>query len=235
MTTRPRVKSFCIDIDGTLTQGTGTGHPFTDGSIGYIWGIIADELSRKESIPYKEAAARVQQATDEIQWWDYPHVAGYFGIDHWRVWRRVLQIQDEVLVPFDDGIRMTKELKNRGFSLYITSNNPNFGCLLKLARAGLADITGTKWFDRILGANLCRGQKSQSGHWFKVLAQANLDPKLTVSVGDNAVEDGDVPIGAGFAFAVLVNHKQRKDVVVDGQKFIVNSLELVPDLFELES
>jgi len=232
MRTKPKVLSFCIDIDGTLTRGSGTGHPFTDGSIGYIWGVMADELARKESIPFEQAAATVTRLTDEILWWDYPQVAGALGLDHARVWERVLAIQQEVLAPFEDGVRMVKELKRRGFRLYVASNNPSFGCLLKLARAGLAAPDGSKWFDRMLGANLCRGQKWQPGHWLKLLAQANLAAGATVAVGDNPLEDADIPLSVGLGYAVIVDRAQPSAVKIDGRKYIVNSLETVPELFE---
>ena len=230
---KPKVLSFCIDIDGTLTRGAGTGHPFTNGSIGYIWGIMADEFSRKESIPFDQAAETVTKATDAIRWWDYPHVAGSLGLDHTRIWNRILAVQNEVLAPFEDGVWMVKELKTRGFKLYVASNNPSFGCLLKLTRAGLAEPNGSRWFDRMLGANLCRGQKWQPGHWHKLLAQANLAPDLTVAVGDNALEDADIPLSAGLGCAVVVNREQRRSVKAKGKKYIVNSLRNVPDLFEL--
>jgi len=233
---KPRVKAFFIDIDGTLTDGADP-HPYAKTTT--IWsnpnfGVICDALAAKEGIRFDEAAERLRKVADKIVWWDYPHFVAEFQLDARPIWDRILELQQDFLMAYADGEQMVKKLKRRGFRLYIVSNNPTFGCLLKLHRLGLADPTGTPWFDRLLGADIIRGQKSQPGHWYKALAHSNYRGEEVVVIGDNPREDGEVPLAAGLGYAVIVRRDQRDKVMRNGRLFSVRSLDLVPGLFELD-
>ena len=53
--------------------------------------------------------------------------------------------QKKHLFFYKDAIYMVKELYQRGFNLFMASNNGSQGLLLKLSRGGLATKQGSKY------------------------------------------------------------------------------------------
>ena len=121
---------------------------------------------------------------------------------------------------------LIKELYRKGKNLFIVSNNPIVGCLLNLKVAGLGDITGSKYFKRILGANILRGQKHQIELWKRAIAQIGVKPDKIVNIGDNIKEDGEIPKKAGIkkCFVIRRNELEREE---DGIIIVKNALSIL--------
>jgi len=228
------VKAFFIDIDGTLTDVPG-GNPYSNCET--LWhnsvlGMVAECVAEQKGVSFDEGALRVRKVARRYNWWDYPHFIVGCDLDPAETYRKTMELVDGSYVAYKDGVRMVAELSRRGFMRYIVTNNPVMCGRVKLQRTGLADAAGATGFDRVIGANVARGQKSQPEHWLKVLAQTGHDPCETVAVGDNAREDGEVPLGVDVGYSVIVDRNQTEALVREDRRFFVRSLDTVPELFE---
>ncbi len=226
-------KAIFIDIDGTLTDNQpGNAYPLEK----HVWqnpifGVIRDVMVEKGWKP-EEARQKIEEYADSIIWWDYPDFIAEFSLPPVETWERIYDWHRQYLMVYEDGVEMVKELFKQGWPLFVVSNNPIVGCLLKLKRAGLGDITGSSYFRRILGANILRGQKSQPALWQKAFAQVGVDPAQSAVIGDNPREDGDIPLGLGLGRAVIVCRTMEEEMRSHGRHIFLQSLSQVPALLE---
>ena len=213
---------FFIDIDGTITDDN-PDRKYPEEKL--VWnnpvlGVIKDVMV-EEGWKTEEAKRKIEEYADKIIWWDYPDFIAEFNLPLEKTWERIYEWHDEYKIVYRDTVELIKELYKKGNDLFIVSNNPIVGCLLNLKVAGLGDITGSKYFKRILGANILRGQKHQVGLWKRAIAQVGVEPQKIINIGDNISEDGEVPLGAGIkkCFIIRRNESERKKdgiIVVKG-------------------
>jgi len=224
-------RAVFVDIDGTLTDNDPANVYPAEKHVwrNPIFGVIRDAMV-DAGWDAAEARRRIEEYADAVVWWDYPDFLAEFSLDPARVWERIHAWHDRYQTVHTDGAEMVERLHARGVPLFVVSNNPIVGCLLKLRRAGLGEITGSPYFRRILGANILRGQKSQPALWLKAFAQVGIPPGDIVVVGDNPREDGDIPLSLGLGRAVIVVRSMAEDVRDAGSRTFVRSLALVPDI-----
>lgn len=211
---------FFIDIDGTITDNNPEkkypeeklvwGNP--------IFGVIRDVMV-EEGWSSEEAKKSIEEYADRIVWWDYPDILAEFNLPVEKTWERIYQWHYEYKIVYWDTVELIKELYKRGKNLFIVSNNPIVGCLLNLKVAGLGDITGSKYFKRILGANILRGQKYQIELWKKAVAQIGIEAKKIVNIGDNIKEDGEIPLKIGLKMCFIIRrdteeNKENNNIVI---------------------
>lgn len=108
---------------------------------------------------------------------------------------------------YPDTVQLVHDLAAAGKTLLVVSNNPYLGCCWKLKRCGLADEFGSHVFARILGTNILRGCKCEEGVWQRALCQIPDDPARICTVGDNPVEDGEIPRRYGVGNTILFDRK----------------------------
>lgn len=224
-------RAVFVDIDGTLTDNDPANLYPAEKHVwrNPIFGVIRDAMV-DGGWDAAEACRRIEEYADTVVWWDYPDFLAEFSLDPKRVWERIHDWHDRYQTVYADGVEMVKELHARGVPLFVVSNNPIVGCLLKLRRAGLAEITGSPYFRRILGANILRGQKSQPALWRRAFAQVGIPPGEIAVVGDNPREDGDIPLDLGLGRAVIVARTMAEDIREAGSRTFVRSLAFVPDI-----
>ncbi|MCM8804614.1 MAG: HAD family hydrolase [Candidatus Omnitrophica bacterium] len=203
---------FFIDIDGTITDNNPEkkyqeeklvlGNP--------IFGVIRDVMVEEGWCP-EEAKREIEEYANKVIWWDYPDILAEFNLPIEKTWERIYNWHNEYKIVYKDTVKLIKKLYKRGKNLFIVSNNPIVGCLLNLKVAGLGDITGSKYFKRILGANILRGQKHQIELWKRAIAQIGVEPNKIVNIGDNIKEDGEIPLKIGLKKCFIIRRNQVEE------------------------
>lgn len=219
---------FFIDIDGTITDNNPE-KKYPESKLVWknpIFGVMRDVMV-EEGWDGEEAKKKIEEYADKVIWWDYPDFIAEFNLPIEKTWERIYKWHQDYLIVYQDTVELIKKLYKMGKNLYIVSNNPIVGCLLKLKRAGLGDITGSSYFKRILGANILRGQKSQIELWERAIAQIGVKPEQISIIGDNEKEDGEVPLCTGIGRSFIISRnggsfKNNKIIFVNNANEISN-------------
>ena len=221
-----KVNTILCDIDATVTDVYAE-HSHADFR-NKVFDIFARGIACRRKISLDEAHCVLQDFADNLMvWWDYPDFITNFDLDPIVVWQEMRQVHKDMLYVYEDAVEMVKHLHSLGKNLYIVSNNPVTGCLLKLGVASLADLSGTPYFKRIFGTNVTRGMKSQVPMWRRIVANLGVEPSKIVIIGDSIKEDFEVPRSAGIGNTIIVDRKSEKTAQECDGYIAVNSLTLV--------
>jgi len=228
-----KIKACFIDIDATITDDgdvrqIASEHPLNNA----LFGIFCDIMVENGWERNKAVDALVAHA-DDLIFWDYEDFIKEFNLPAKHTWSQIIKWHDDHLVVYEDAVSMIRRLHATGFPLYIISNNPIQGCLLKLQRAGLGTLEGTPWFKDIFGSNKLNGQKCSVEFWERALACNNILPEDIVVIGDNLKDDFQVPSQVGIRHFFMVDRKRKEPFVCEDGACLVNSLQQVPDYLEL--
>ncbi len=223
------VKACFIDIDATITDDgdvrqINSGQPLNNAIINVLCDIMVDNGWERN----KAADALIAHANDII-FWDYNDFIKEFNLPIKHSWNKIVKWHDDHLVVYSDAVDMIKKLYSMNMPLYIISNNPILGCLLKLQRAGLATLEGSPWFKDIIGSNNMKGQKGSVDFWQRAFIHTGLSPEDIVIIGDNLKDDCQVPRHLGECKCFLVDRKKPKPIEYKDGICFVNSLEYVVD------
>jgi FMN phosphatase YigB (HAD superfamily) len=220
------------DIDATITDvnraGGNTNDSFRDDVFAAIAGMIAIKRGTSRAI----ARGMLEDyANNLVIWWDYNDFIADFDLEPVGFWRQLREIHQRALLPCEDAVNMVKYLYNAGRRMYIVSNNPITGCLLKLERAGLGTLEGSPYFERIFGTNITRGMKKQLPMWKRIVASFDVPASKMIMVGDNPEEDFKYPGMAGIHNSIIVRRDAVEAVLKTVEGYIqVNSLNEVRNL-----
>lgn len=226
------IKTLFVDIDATITDFL---KPFPDDFfVGRqpMFSIFRDLMVEEKGWAKDDAEKAIIDYADTVIWWDYPDFIAEFDLPLQMCWKRLISRHSEYLSVYKDTVRTIKELQNSDIKLYIVSNNPYAGCLLKLHRAELGEITGTTYFEGILGANLLRGQKSQPELWRRAIAHAACEPGSIATLGDHPVEDAEIPLRCSIGHAFILRRDLSESIRHDEHNTSVNSAEYVLDIIQ---
>ena len=101
--------------------------------------------------------------------------------------------------------------------MFVTSNNPSSGILLKLTIAGLAEIWGSKYFLQYLNPPALHHMKEEPAFWRQALAHTGLDPRRITVIGDSWSDDVLAPRAAGITSSIqFVRDRPGTPVWEDG-------------------
>ena len=226
----PPLAACFIDIDGTITDDRdqcqiGPGHVLDNAVFDVLRDVMVDHGWDAD-----QAERDIVALPEKVPFWDYSDFIETFQLPPASTWEHIRVWHERELIVYQDAVNMIKHLHQAGLRLFIVSNNPRTGCLLKLQRAGLGDLEGSPWFEDILGSNILHGQKGSVDHWRRAQAHTRLDPETVAVIGDNHKEDHEIPARAGFRRFFIVDRRPN-DPVRDGNGvWYVNSLEHVPGL-----
>ena len=197
---------FLVDIDGTLTTyRAGALSNTLHGN--FLFPIICD-LMIENGWEKTKAEDAILNYCRQNEFWDYPDFLAYFRLPVSEGFRRFRQWHTENILPCKDGIDFVMELYNAGKKLFIMSNNPYNGCLFKLQAVGLAeDDFSSPYFCRIFGTNVVWGCKNSVDVWEQALARIPADKSDICTIGDNPVEERDIPLSCGIANAIILERK----------------------------
>ncbi len=197
----PDSDCYIFDIDGTLTHYVDL-NPATFLHDNFLFPIFRDMLV-SQGYSRCEAEDGIAEIIRNVPFWDYPDFISAFKLPAMKVWERLWAWHLEHTASYDDAVSLVHTLHDAGKPLFIVSNNPYTGCLMKLRRCGLADEFGSPIFRRIIGTDKLRGCKGEDGVWQRAIDQIPCDPAKICMVGDNPTEDGEIPRACGVAHFFL--------------------------------
>lgn len=194
---------YIFDIDGTLTFYRDTVDPdkFLHGN--FLFPILRDMMV-EGGMDNSAAEKGILQLTRDVPFWDYTDIISKFQLPVREAFCRLRQWHKENLGVYSDTIAMVQEFYRQGKELFIVSNNPYSGCLMKLEQCGLADEFGSLYFRRILSTDTLRGCKGEPGVWQRALDRIPVEPDQICVVGDNPVEDGELPLKHGAGKTIII-------------------------------
>lgn len=210
-------KYYIFDIDGTLTRYRETVREENFLHHNFLFPIFRDMLVER-GLDRQEAEDRILQVTKKVPFWDYTDFIAEFRLPQKETFRRLWQWHLDNLDVYPDAVRMVHDLFHAGKILLVVSNNPYSGCCLKLKRCGLADEFGSKYFRRILGTDKLRGCKGEDGVWNRAISQIPDDPETICTVGDNPIEDGDIPKRYGVGGSIILDRNKILRGIEDGKE-----------------
>jgi len=194
------IRALLIDIDDTVVHfqpGVKTDNLF---NMLESAGVELGNLTQEETL------RRIAQVKAEIPWWHWSDFIVALELNAKEFWHYALEREHRNMQTTGPEIKAALEhLREAGFRLYVTSNNPSSGILYKLSIAGLATIQGAPLFDQLLGATELHAMKWEPLYWKKVLAHIGLNAKEVAVVGDNPRDDLEVPQSIGISHTFLIN------------------------------
>ena len=224
------IKACFVDIDGTLTDDwhkpqIGPGYIMNNALFDLLADVMQEDGRERDVV----AKALIEYAQTH-QYWDYLDFVRAFDLPKDRIMMRFSEWHDQHISVYDDGVKMVQELYAKGLDLYIISNNPFSGCLLKLQRAGLGSLEGSRYFKGIIASNIFQGQKGSIDYWERAVVETGCDPATLAVVGDHPVEDGARAREVGIKTVFLINREQTETVVTTPEAVVVRRLTEVPQL-----
>lgn len=221
------VRNVLTDMDDTLVGRTG------GRGDGVFRDVLAEVIALARSLPREEAARLIAENLEperECVSACLPRV----GVEIGDYWRALIPRLREVLTLYPDAARMVRELHASRFDLYPATTNSGFAFLAKLAVGGLAEDGRTPYYRAVLGgAEVCPEGKRGPAFYRALMRRLDLDPALTVMVGDNPEADIAASREAGVAHAILIRRDQPEPCVEIEGGLAVRSLDTVPRLLRL--
>lgn len=225
------VKIILCDIDSTVTEAMQESRivDFRNS----VFEMFSTHIAAQRNISCEEARYALEDmANNVLVWWDYPDLISCFGLDSVMIWKEMRCLHKDILHIYPDAVEMVKYLKSINKNLYIISNNPVTGCLLKLEAAGLASLRGSDYFSRIFGTNITHGMKSQIPMWKRVIANLGENPENILTIGDHVKEDFEIPNKAGIKHSIIVDRAAGEAVSEKNGYICVNSLSMVKGIIK---
>lgn len=202
---KPASEYYLVDIDGTLTEYR-AGASFELLHENFLFPILRDLMVEK-GWEKQQAEQEIFHLSKEEPFWDYSDYVAAFSLPVPEAFRRMRQWHMKNIVACPENVDLVRHLSAWGCKLFIMSNNPYLGCIFKLQAAGLAnDDFSSPYFRRIFGTNLLRGCKSDPAVWKRAFAQIPVPVQEIGVIGDNPLEDGEIPHSLGVRDVLLLRH-----------------------------
>lgn len=210
------IEAFFVDIDSTITDPIDPAVMKEGRLVGGnpIISIIKEGMLRR-GWDSEKAEEAIESYAKETIWWDYPDFIAMHDLPSEDLWCRIYEWHDINLKVYDDTVEAIKKLHSMGKKLFVISNNPVSGCLLKLQKAGLADLHGSKYFCRIFATNIIRGCKDGKDAWKRAFVHIAMPAEKTAVIGDNKEQDADIPISCGAGASFIIKRDMPEPVLCD--------------------
>lgn len=224
------ISACVIDIDATITDDRAEPqihpeHPLNNAVLNVIVQLMVEK-----GRGFQAARQALVDCGAEKVFWDYPDFLEAFDLPEKEAWKRLVRWHEEQIIVYQDAVAMVRRLHGAGLPLFIVSNNPLSGCLLKLHRAGLSELRESKYFRGMLGSNVCMGQKCIPEFWERCFDRIGCQARQVAIIGDNPKEDCAIPRTLGVETVFLVDRTRKKSVERTPEAFLVNTLESVPEI-----
>ena len=196
-------KYYIFDIDGTLTKYKPSVRPENFLHCNFLFPTLRD-LMIELGMTKQEAEDGILRVITEVPFWDYTDIISEFNLPAKEASKRLWEWHIRNMEPYDDAVQMAERLFQQGKTLLVISNNPYSGCCLKLKLCGLGDEFGSTVFRRIFSTDKLRGCKCDPLVWKRAISQIPDDPATICTVGDNPVEDGEIPRSFGVGRSIIL-------------------------------
>lgn len=198
---------YIFDIDGTLTRYKKTVRLENFLHDNFLFPVLRD-LMMERGMGKREAEDGILKVTKEVPFWDYTDFVSEFNLPAKEAYERMWEWHRNNLEVWPDAVEMVKKLSEAGKYLFVVSNNPYSGCCMKLRFCGLADEFGSTIFRRIFSTDKLRGCKCDPMVWKRAIDQIPGEPAEICVVGDNPMEDGEIPRRFGVGQTIILPRGQ---------------------------
>jgi len=198
-----------IDIDGTLLQRNETAAAGVAGS--FQAGHELFEVIQRFAILHggqpRQVRERIEHVTLRGPWWDWDDFLAALDLNRQSFWRFAASVESAYLMPVCDSlIDVLNQLQICGFRMFIASNNPLSGIHHKLRLAGLDNGHQRCLFEGFLGTSNMQAMKASVDFWRRALESTGTPADRVITIGDNPLDDAEVPSQAGIEKHILLNH-----------------------------
>ncbi len=197
------IKGLFIDIDDTLIRFK---QHATEGNTGSLLNVLVDAGVDLGGLERNVSEARVSWVQENIKWWSWEDFITKLDLKAEAFWEYAYEKEHCYLEPTEKELPKTlKSLKNMGFKLFATSNNPNSGIRHKLRLAGLTKHDINQLFTGILGATEMRHMKSDAEYWHRAVQASGIAHEDLAVIGDALYDDFEMPQSIGIAFTFFID------------------------------
>lgn len=217
--------NFLTDIDETLlTFKPGVSSPRSTSSVMNAIRSYAVEVKKRTP---ESVEAEIDIVKKTVPWWTWTTFLERLGMDPARFWEYAFEYESAYLQPAEPDLPSTfADLKRRGASFFITSNNPPDGIRHKLRLAGFPNPE--RIFTAFLGATQMQAMKAEPLFWRKVIPETGVPPETLCTLGDDFHDDCEVPFSEGIRRAFLLNRDSRNT----GRQ--LDGMTLIPSISSLK-
>ena len=231
-----RIRALMIDVDDTIIRAKAGTQPvsteFADATSSLL-GVLHQAGIEQAGLTAEEAKRRIESVKTEIRWWHWSDFVGALDLDSEEFWdyaQRTESLYLEATGP--EILPALQRLRSRGFTLAVTSNNPNDGIMHKLRVAGIMDHDGVNPFDRLLGVAELQAMKWEPTYWERALAHLGLVAAEAAVVGDNLLDDYGVPLSVGIRCSFIITRGDGPAGVDSDSLINVRSFTEIADRLE---
>ena len=206
-----KLQYYFFDIDSTLTDYV-VYPPERMLHNNFLFPTILDMMVER-GWNAQEAEDAILALQNCLPFWDYTDFISEFKLPVVETYKRFQEWHKENIIPISSTVTLAKKLYKLGKTLFIISNNPYLGCCLKLEVCVLADMFGSSYFRRIFSTDKLRGCKGEPEVWQRAIDQIPVAPAEIGVIGDNPVEDGEIPRSLGLKeIHIIKNGSSRKGI-----------------------
>lgn len=181
-----------IDVDDTLI------HQTPEPGCRYELLELIKQQAGHAGMDRNEVASRVQKVLDTT-YWCWHDFLECLELDRASFWQLADDVEAQRTTRIDSRIEARLgRLRDKGYLLAITSNNPVDGIRHKLRLAGISSQDQEDLFVHYFGTDNCRANKAELTFWRYVVEHLGIPSDRISVVGDNPVEDGRVPSQVGI-------------------------------------
>lgn len=227
--------NFFVDIDGTITDylpGVLAPERLLAGN--FLFPLIQQKIAVVKGIDLQEAETLILKECERNVFWCYGDFVRHFSLPEEEMFESFRRWHRESLSVYQDTVELLKVLSDAGAGIFIISNNPVDGCVLKLERAGFSRT----FFKNIFGTDLVRGCKFSPDSWHRAIALSGVPVETIRVIGDDPHEDGSIPLSCGCRGSFILTRsavetaRQQGDVVqVNNAMEIARCLLQKDDIF----
>lgn len=211
------VKSVFFDIDDTIAHNS---LGYSD--VGYFEYVLAALLSKSRAISFSRALDATLVAESGYAFWDPFAAAAELEIPLHLFRSELLEFQKKYVLFFEDALFLIKTLKDKGYNLYITSNNSRSRAYAILAAAELSEWESSGYFSSIFCPENTGFNKRNPEFYRKVIEAGGFSPEEMLIVGDDTTADYDMPGEAGIRNRVIIDRTKRLEDA--GGRLVVSDL-----------
>ena len=225
-----KIDSIFVDIDTTLVDPIpGDFHDERN-----LDQILAEAIAMKTGAPTDRGMCQIEEGYLSVgdmvgRKWPFGVMEG-LGLSLQELWDILVEYTSYRIFFHEDAKVFLKGMRKiKGVKVYTATTNPHYIILAKLAVGGLADLSGSPYFDLCAGGEeIYPGGKACPEFFKALLAISRSDPENTLMVGDSPVYDLTLANAAGIRNVVLARRGQNQEVIDDSDGAIyVKSLETV--------
>ena len=222
------VKRVLMDVDGTMTDSrAGAGmekSPFRH--------LV--ELVMKQSGLSCEAAEQKIRSCGNMEIQCLSEFLPALKVDPAQYFEAVKEdLARHITIP-EDTVCFLEAMRERGIPVCAATTNSPFMTRAKLAVAGLADINGSPYLAACHAGCEFRDPGGKfSEHFFpNILKHHGYDPETLLMLGDEPEHDLYPALQAGIRYGVIIDRRQREDLLQRAGGFFIRSLKILAGMME---